>query len=618
MESNDGLKAEFAGVLEEVAALRQFAGEPKQFWPTFLTATAQLSAADIAVLLVVNPGKNPRWVKLGEWTSSPGPSSTRTPFTSNLEAIAERGLAAGHFVQIMDPKAGTFTVALRLKLARAEDEVILAVQLKDFTDLAAYEALVRLKLAADVPLAYQLSTAARQSRNDVEKFAAVIDLNVPVNQATHFLPAALALCNGIATRFHCDRASLGWLEGGYIRLRAMSRTEQFDRQMAAAQALEAVMEECVDQDEEILWPAPEGTTTVARDHGNFARDQKTGNLCSLPLRLDGKVVAVLTCERQESAFALVEVQQMRLTCDQVVRRLSELKHYDRWFGARWQAQLRDWLARGLGPEHTWSKVAGISVAVLLAALFLVRVTYRVEGNFILRSDEAAYLTAPFDDFIESVYVRPGDVVTNGQPLLTLNRSELLLDQSSALADLARYQRQAEKDRAGNSIADMRIDEAQARQAQSQLDLVRYRLDHALIRAGFDGVVVEGDLRERIGSPVKLGDALFKVARIDDLYAEADISESDIQQILGKSKGEIAFVTQPKLKYPVSIQMVEPAAETKKDGNVFLVRLHLDGDNQPQWWRPGMTGLCKLSTQKHSLFWILTHRTVDFLRMKLWW
>jgi len=29
-------------------------------------------------------------------------------------------------------------------------------------------------------------------------------------------------------------------------------------------------------------------------------------------------------------------------------------------------------------------------------------------------------------------------------------------------------------------------------------------------------------------------------------------------------------------------------------------------------------LCKLSTQKHSLFWILTHRTVDFLRMKLWW
>jgi hypothetical protein len=32
----------------------------------------------------------------------------------------------------------------------------------------------------------------------------------------------------------------------------------------------------------------------------------------------------------------------------------------------------------------------------------------------------------------------------------------------------------------------------------------------------------------------------------------------------------------------------------------------------------MTGLCKLSVEKRSLLWILTHRTVDFLRLKLWW
>lgn len=616
METNGGPNAEFNGAVTELAALRQFAGEPKNFWPAFLAAAAKLATADIAVLLLGQPGKSPRWVKLGEWTSSPSPSSTRTPFTSRLEAIAERGLVAGGFIEANDPKAGTFTVAVRLKLSRAEDELIFAAQLKDFTEAAAGEVLVRLQLAADVPAAYQANLAARQTRHDVEKFAAVLDLNVPVNQATHFLPAALAFCNGIATRFRCDRASLGWLEGGYIRLRTMSRTEQFDRQMAAAQSLETVMEECVDQDEEILWPAPEGMTTVARDHETFAVDQKAGNLASLPLRLDGKVVAVLTCERQEAAFTPAELQQIRLGCDQVVRRLSELKHHDRWFGARWQAQSREWFGDWLGPEHTWSKVSAILVALLLAALFLVHVTYRVEGNFILRSDEAAYLTAPFEGYIEQVFVRPGDVVTNGEPLLALNRSELLLQQAAALADLTRYQRQSEKDRAGNSIADMRIDDSQARQAQAQLDLVRYRLDHAFIRAGFNGVVVEGDLRERIGSPVKQGDALFKVARIDTLYAEADIKESDVQRILGKSKGEIAFVTQPKFTYPVTIETIEPAAATKKDGNVFLVRL-VPVNGVVSWWRPGMTGLCKLSTDKQSLFWILTHRTVDFLRMKLW-
>jgi hypothetical protein len=43
------------------------------------------------------------------------------------------------------------------------------------------------------------------------------------------------------------------------------------------------------------------------------------------------------------------------------------------------------------------------------------------------------------------------------------------------------------------------------------------------------------------------------------------------------------------------------------------------DGGPEsWWRPGMSGLCKLEVERRSLFWILTHRTVDFLRLKLWW
>ena len=617
METNGGMNAEFSRALDELAGLRQFSGEPKNFWPAFLNAAAKLVSADIAVLLLGHPGKTPRWSKIGECDSGTGLSRVRTQFTSQLEAIAERGLTSDSFVEQTDTTSGSFTVAVRLKLQRAEDEVIFAAQLKDFTASAANEALARLRLVADVPLAFQQNLAAQKARTDVEKFAAVLDLNVPVNDATKFISAALAFCNGVATHFRCERASLGWLEGGYIKLRAMSRTEQFNRQMAAAQSLEVAMEECVDQDEEILWPSPEGVTTIARDHEKFAAEQKTGRVCSFPLRLEGKVVGVLTCERQIVAFTTVELQQIRLGCDQVVRRLSELKNYDRWFGARWAAHTREYFSRWLGPEHTWGKATAIFLALVVLALFLVRVNYRVEGNFILRSDEAEYLTAPFDGYIAQVFVRAGDHVEKGHALVNLDRDELLLDQSGALADVIRYPREAEKARAANSIAEMRIANAQAQQAQARLDLVRYRLDNAVIKATFDGVVVEGDLRERIASPVKQGDALFKVARIDTLYAEAEVSERDVQEILGKSKGEIAFVTQPKIKYPVTMQMVQPAAVTKKDGNVFIVRLN--PDNGPvQWWRPGMTGLCKISTEKRTLFWILTHRTVDFLRMKLWW
>jgi hypothetical protein len=571
----------------------------------------------MVVVLLGNPAKTPRWTKIGEWAASTAPSRVRTRFTSQLEPIAERCLRENSFVEQNDEVTGSFTVAVRLKLGRPEDEVVLAAQLVDFTEAAARESLVRLGLAADTPALYQLSLAARQAKSDVEKFAAVLDLLVPVNEATRFLSAALGFCNGIATNFHCDRTGLGWVEGGYVHLRAMSRTEQFDRKMGAAQALELAMEECLDQDEEIVWPPVEGTTAVSKDHAKFAADQKSGNLCSIPLRLDGKAVAVLTCERQAAPFTPTELQQLRLSCDQAARRLGDLKHQDRWFGARWAARTRSRFADWLGPEHTWRKVGAIFGVLVLAALFLVRVNYRVEGNFILRSDEAEYLTAPFDGYIEQVFVRAGDHVAKGGQLLALNRSEMLLEESAALADLTRYQRESEKARAAKSLAEMRIADALAQQAQARLDLVRFRLDNAVLKSAFEGVVVEGDLRERIAAPVKQGDALFKVARIDTLYAEAEIKERDVREILGRSKGEIAFVTQPKLKYPVTIQTIEPAAVTKKDGNMFLVRLKLDRVVE-SWWRPGMTGLCKLSVEKRTLFWILTHRTVDFLRMKLWW
>jgi len=618
MDANtSGMSEQFGRALGELTELRQFPGAPKEFWPRFLGAVAKLVSSDITVLLLGHPGKTPRWTKIGEIAASPGPSSARTALTANLEPIAERCLREGSFVEEHNSIPSVFILGQRLKLARLEDEVILGVLLVDSTEAAAREALVRLSLAADTPALYQSNLVARQTKNDVEKFAAVLDLLSPINEATRFLSAALALCNGVATRFGCDRASLGWLDGGYIRLLAMSRTEQFDRQMSAAQALEKAMEECLDQDEEILWPAVEGANSVTRDHETFSQEQKSGNVCSIPLRLDGKAIAVLTCERHEVPFSAVELQQLRLICDQAVRRLSDLKGQDRWFGARWAGATREYFADWLGPEHTWSKVSAIGIVLVLAALFLIRVNYRVEGNFILRSDEAEYLTAPFDGYIEQVFVRAGDHVEKGGKLLALNRSELALEESAALADLTRYQRESEKARAAKTLAEMRIADALAQQAQARLDLVRFHLDNAVVKSAFDGVVVEGDLRERIAAPVKQGDALFKVARLDTLYAEAEVPERDVKEILKSNQGEIAFVTQPKLKYPVSIQTIEPAAVTKKDGNVFLVRMKLDRSPE-SWWRPGMTGLCKLSVEKRSLFWILTHRTVDFLRLKLWW
>ena len=163
---------------------------------------------------------------------------------------------------------------------------------------------------------------------------------------------------------------------------------------------------------------------------------------------------------------------------------------------------------------------------------------------------------------------------------------------------------------------MRIAQAMAEQAAARLELARYRLAQAAIKSPFEGVVVEGDLRERLGAPVKAAEVLLKVARIDTLYAEAEVNERDIHEVLGKTAGQIAFLSQPKKKFPIRVAVLEQAALPKNEANVFLLHCRL-GPAQP-WWRPGMSGVCKINVGKRTLFWILTHRTVDFLRLKLWW
>lgn len=605
--------------MADLAALRRFQGPPKEFWPAFLGAVGQLTAADQLVLLARKPGE--AWGRMADWPPRAAASRLLTDFGARLEELAGRAVRDGRMMDSLDPregpKAGNFVIGARIPLAQAEECALVGV-ISEVNERTARDALVRLSLAANTPEFHQVAVEAQESSARVERLSSVLDLNVSVGAEKRFFRMALVFCNSVATRFGCDRVSLGWLRHGTIRLRALSRTEHFDRQTAAAQALETAMEEAADQDCEIVWPVPAGSTEVARDHERYASGQEAGNVCSLPLRSGEEVVAVLTCERRDAPFTESELQQLRLGCDLATARLAELEERDRWFGARWAGRSRQLAAKLLGPEHTWAKIFSLLGVAVLATLVFLRVPYRVDGNFVLKSDQTAYLSAPYDGYIDEVYVRPGDTVKAGEPLLKLKTSEMELNEAVALADVNRYQRQAEKARAARQLADMRVAEAMAAQAEARLKLVRYHLREATIRAPFDGVVIEGDLRERLGAPVKQADVLFKVARISTLYVQASVSERDIREILGRTAGEIAFVARPKLTFPVRITMIEKAAVAKPDGNVFRVRCAFQGGDRRPWWRPGMSGVCRFPAGDRALGWILTHRTVDFLRLHLWW
>ena len=481
----------------------------------------------------------------------------------------------------------------------------------------AEEASIRLNLIADTPSVYQLGRVLGQAKEDVGKFSDGLDLMVLLNEKKRYMAAAMTFANEIASRYRCERVSLGWLKGGYVRLQAISHIERFEKKMDVVQELEAVMEESLDQDEEILWPRPAESTAITRNHESFSKREGSAHMVSIPIRLDDAPVGVLTCERSGEPFSEPAVRSLRLLCDLASRRLGDLKDQDRWIGARMVASVREGAARLVGVEHTFAKLAGILVAGLLAFGIFGKLNYRVEAPFVLKSDDVAYVSARFDGYIDQVPIDVGDLVEPGDLLLTFDTREFLLQEATALANQIRYQREEERARAQRAAAEMMIAEALAEQATAQLNLVRHYLSQSEVRAPFTGIVVEGDLKELRGTPARKGDALFKIARTENLYAELEIDERDAHEMAEDAGGEISFLSRPDLAFPITVERTDPVALIKEEQNIFIARAGFPQEAAP-WWRPGMSGIAKVDIGRRNVLWILTHRTIDFLRIYFWW
>ncbi len=613
---------EGAEVVEEIRRIRRTAAEPKDFWPSLVEAMSAAAGAVCGVVLLRgNDGEEP-WRRIAVWAAG-NERRGLEPFLDHLASWAERAAAdgaGGGLVADLPAAAGgrpQKVVAVRLKTGDETTPCVGLFLLRDGGAERAGEILERLLLIADVPETYRTGLLLEQAKRDVENFSSAVDLMVSLNREKKFLAVALTFCNELAARLRCDRVSVGWLENEeYVRLRAISHTERFDRKMDAVTTLEAAMEESLDQDDEILLPAPEGSGLITRDHEIYARSQQVAYLASAPLRVDGKAVAVVTCERASGPFTETEIRLLRLCCDLAARRLDDLKRTDRWFGARWYAWTREKLGKLVGVEHTFAKVLALVGAVVLGILVFGRMEYRVEAPFEVHTDMVGYVPAPYDGYIREVFRTVGDPVKEDEVLLELDTRDLLLEEAAAAADQTRYLREAEKARADGDLASMRIARALAEQAAAKLALVRYQIGQSRIRAPFDGVIVEGDLRERVGAPVRQGDVLFRVARPEQMYVKLKVDERDIHEVREGAPGQIAFASRPAEKFPVRVERIDPAAEAVEGKNVFTVRCGLEGEPQP-WWRPGMTGVAKVNAGKRNILWIYTHRTIDFLRLRLW-
>jgi multidrug efflux pump subunit AcrA (membrane-fusion protein) len=259
--------------------------------------------------------------------------------------------------------------------------------------------------------------------------------------------------------------------------------------------------------------------------------------------------------------------------------------------------------------------------------------HRVTAPFQFVPVEKYAVSAPFEGIIQEIGLidgqkaRPGMTVTKGQILLKLETYELekqLGEVISKIAELSgEVKRAAEQaDRDPSKTTDEMIFRAQLRGAQSQEELLRYRIGRATVTAPYDGVILSGDVEDKVNAPVKEGDLLMEVGPIKDLKVKLDVHERDIQFIVEQKNngivphGQLATTSNPTEKYGFKVDRVVPMGAAKEGANKFEVFAVLDGAADPMW-RPGMMGEARVDVTKRPMIWIWTHRVLDFVRLKLW-
>ncbi len=438
-----------------------------------------------------------------------------------------------------------------------------------------------------------------------------------VNRQKKFTGAAMAFCNEVASRWQCERVSIGFLSGRYVQLRAMSHTEDFSRKMQVVQHIESAMEECLDQDVEILGPAPKESTYIHRAADELSKHSGPLATLSLPLRWQGNVIAVLTLERPtDKVFTADEIETVRLACELCTARLANLYEYDRGIGATIVIKARNCVAALLGSRHTGVKVAAIGCFAAVGFLIFGTGEFRAKAPFVLEATYQQVIPAPFDGYIKSIDVEVGDTVKGGDSILgSLDTAELRLSLAAAKAEKAGYLKQASAAMRDNETAKAQIAEANADKVEAQIELLEYQISQASLISPLGGVVVKGDLKREIGAPVKTGDVLFEICPLESLRAQLLVPEEDIFDIKTGQEGYLATASYPGQRIKFVVERINPIAEVVNQRNVFKVRVQLL-ETHP-WMRPGMEGVAKVSIGQRRYAWMWTRKIVNWMRMQLW-
>lgn len=460
-------------------------------------------------------------------------------------------------------------------------------------------------------------TRSRTGRTTRERLARIFDSLAVALERPDFHASATALVTHLATATDCDRVSFGMRRAGHTRLMALSHSASAGTRMNLVRQIGSAMDEAIDQGGPIRAPAgDDDPTMISRQHELLRRNYGGGAVLTVPLVAADTVFGALTFERREGmAFSVEDIEFCQGASALLGPVLADkCRAGEAWYTVAWR-QARAAAALLLGPERTGAKMAALSAVAALALLAAIPVEFQISAQAELEARFTRAVVAPFDAYIENAEVRAGDEVTAGKLMFTLDDRELRLDRLKWSSQQQQLERQFQEALATGDRVEGQVIKAKIDQAAAQIRLIDERLSKTRVVAPLDGIVIEGDLSQKLGAPTTRGTVLFSVAPLDGYRVILQVDQRDIDFIAIGQTGGLTLEALPTEPVAFTVTSITPVTEAQEGRTYFRVEAALEG--APERLRPGMEGIGKVRIDNRSVLWVATRESIDWLRLAAW-
>lgn len=449
------------------------------------------------------------------------------------------------------------------------------------------------------------------------RLKAAVDLLAVTLGENQFSGAATAFVTELAAAIDCDRVSMGFLRGRHVSVEAVSHSADFSKKMNLARAIGLAMDEVILQRQELIYPLPEGgDVLICREHETLSRQQNDAQIASFPLFGQGRYYGALTCERpMDRPFSPEEIDFFRAVAALVGPALEAKENNDRHLLTKVRDAGKVQLQRMFGPRYLGRKLCVLLLLILVVGLSVLEGDYRLVADTTLEGAVRRAVVAPFDGFINQAAARAGDLVEKDQLLCALDDRDLRLEKLANISQRNQLQKQVQDAQAKHDRAQANILRARLDQARAELQLTEAMLQRSRLTAPFKGLLVSGDLSQRLGGAVEKGEILFEVTPLEAYRVILEVDERRIGDVKTGQEGRMVLSSQPDNRYRFTITKITPITTASDGRNYFRVEARLE--TADDGLRPGMEGIGKIFIERRLLIRIWTRALAEWLQLWIW-